>query len=441
MQKNKGYLLPSGDAYTEDMACTLVFYPDEPEYRRALLGSIAYLANWIAWEKEPDHKGIDAALSWKIALECTVECWNMACLESLIDDVAAIRDLLETRENCCSDITTYGDTTIYNTTIIVDDGDPPDYYGETAVTDWDDWKEYLCYNANLWVDELKAQAESLELVLDVGGLSVGLVGFAIAAVALFVVGGFVSLPVVIAITAGIIAGYSSNMFSAAADDIEDARDVIICSIMKGYSVSDAIEAAVGSTVWDIFFSHIDYDSAVAILYEGGDGETYLEAEQDDSCNCAPGVGYYYYYNNSEAQDWMGIESNSFVFDGAYGIDNYCMRVILDGTEHLVMSDSSIREEFGLTATAGKVQTLHQVRFWYKFTGANGGNARLYVNHDGGQSTWSYGHPYVWTEVVQTFDPPLVSTLPHAQFVKINTTSQPGVFCVDQIVIDLDMDDD
>ena len=215
-----GYRVPEGDALIEDMACQLVYYPDIPEYRTILLSQLLELTNWRNWERDDDHKGKDAATSWKAANVLTWECWRMACLEQLQSDVSAILAHLQATVPCCGDIITYGDSTTYVTTIIPGSGEDPTLYGETEVSDWDEWKEYLCHNANLWVDELIAQSNAIETVLDVGGLSVGLVAYALAAVALFVVGGFISGPIVIAVTAGLIAGYTANMFSDAADELE-----------------------------------------------------------------------------------------------------------------------------------------------------------------------------------------------------------------------------
>ena len=48
MPETQGYLLPDGDLGDDEIACTVVFYPDREEYRAALQGSLAYLATWIA---------------------------------------------------------------------------------------------------------------------------------------------------------------------------------------------------------------------------------------------------------------------------------------------------------------------------------------------------------------------------------------------------------
>ena len=285
-ENERGYRLPSGDAFTEDMECMLVWYPDKKEYRQALIGSLLYLSTWLAWERDSSKRGKDAAAAWRLAVDCTLECLFMGCLDELLAEMTAIRELLQNQDACCDENITYNETTIYSTTIVVDVGDPPDYYGETAVTDWDDWKEYLCYNAHLWLDELIETSGTVETALTYGAMTIGLLAAAIIGVSFFVVGGVVSMPFLYAAVAGLVGGIVAGMFDDAADDLETAREDIVCAIMLGTSISDAVEAALSSSAaWDMFYSLIDYDSVQAILYEGGDGETYLEAEQRDDCVC------------------------------------------------------------------------------------------------------------------------------------------------------------
>ncbi|MCK5617582.1 hypothetical protein KAR91_87770 [Candidatus Pacearchaeota archaeon] len=287
-QKNPpGYPLPDGELGNDDIVCQLVFLPDRDEYWQALLGAIHYMSTWLAWERDAGKRGKDAAANWREAFELTMGCWRMACLDDLKQDVSDILQLLRNSDACCGDTITYGDSTTYITIIIPGDGDPPDYYGETEVADWDEWKEYLCHNANLWVDELVRAAETVETALTTGGMSIALLAAIVAAIAFFVVGGVLALPLLMIILFGLTTGVSSTIFDVAAGDIEDARDDILCAIIEGRSVSDEVETALSSgTAWDLLYSFIDYDSSVAILYEGGDGNgQYLEAELDDSCVC------------------------------------------------------------------------------------------------------------------------------------------------------------
>ena len=303
-----GYRVPEGEALIEDMACQLVYYPDIPEYRTILLSQLLELTNWRNWERDVDHKGKDAATSWKAANELTWGCWRMACLEQLQSDVSAILAFLQQSVPCCGDNITYGDSTTYITIIIPGDGMAPDTYGDTSVSDWDEWLEYLCHNANLWVDELIRAALTIGVALDTGGLSIGLLAAVMGAIAFFVVGGVLALPLLMVVIFGLSANVAATIFEDAAVDLEDARDSIVCAILSGRSVSDAVEDALSSgTAWDLLFSQIDYDSAMAILYEGGDGETYLEAETDDTCACLC----------LHASD-LGVGDNDMIYQSAAG---------------------------------------------------------------------------------------------------------------------------
>ncbi|GAH56285.1 unnamed protein product, partial [marine sediment metagenome] len=267
-------------------ACQLVYLPDRPEYWQAFLGALSYMTTWKAWERDDDKRGKDAAENWREAFELTMGCWRMTCLDDLKSDVAAILAVLQLQLQCCDENSTYGESSEYETDIIPGVGDDPETYGETEVEDWDEWTEYLCYQANEWVDELILQAGNWEVYLNAGGATIGLLAGSIVAISFFVVGGFVSVPILMLAFAGIAAGMTATLFSDAADDIEAARDDIICAIMLGGDVGYAVEQALSSGAsWDLFYTLIDYESAVSILYEGGDGETYLEPDTDDSCNC------------------------------------------------------------------------------------------------------------------------------------------------------------
>lgn len=286
MKKQPGYPLPSGDVSESELECAVVFYPKRAEYRQALLGSLTYLATWRAWERDEDKRGKDAADSWRIALEATMGCWNMTCIEDLIANQEWMIEWMATHSLDCCEGTTYGDTTIITTIIIPFIGDAPDYYGETALTDWDDWAEHLCYNANLWVDLLIENALVLEAGGLAGGIGMGMLAYALAAIAFISTGGLLAIPVIMLGASALAAAYASDIFSDAADDLETARDDIVCALMWGQDVGDAIETALSSGLaWDLFFSLLDYDTPTAILYEGGGQDGYLPAGTSDACYC------------------------------------------------------------------------------------------------------------------------------------------------------------
>lgn len=286
MKNPPGYLLPDGDAFTADLACCLVFYPDKPEYRRALTGSLAYLSTWLAWERDSAKRGQDAARAWKNALDETLECMNMACLEDLISDVETIRILMENKKDCCDDNVTYFPTEDPTTEIEPEIGDPPEFYGETAVADWDDWAEHVCYNAHKYVDYMKGTAGELNQAVLLSTIYIGIISAALTLLAFSGIGLPIAYGIAAAIVADIALSATAETFEDSADDFENARATIVCAIVKGYSLPDAIEGALGSDVaWDLFYQFIDYESAIAIIYEGGYGTEYLPAETRDDCSC------------------------------------------------------------------------------------------------------------------------------------------------------------
>jgi hypothetical protein len=209
----------------------------------------------------------------------------MTCLEQLQQDVSDILAQLRNADPCCSENITYYDSDTYITIIVPGVGEPPEFYGETEVEDWEEWKQYLCYNAHLWVDELIRAALTIGVALDTGGLTIGLLAAVISAIALFVVGGVLALPLLMVIIFGLSANVAATIFEDAAVDIENARDAIVCVIVQGGDVASVIEAVVSSGVaWETLYSFFDYDSAMAILYEGGNGDdVYLEAEKRFDC--------------------------------------------------------------------------------------------------------------------------------------------------------------
>lgn len=286
MSKGRGYLLPEGDAYTADLRCAIVFYPDKDEYLFALGGSLDYLGTWIAWERDEAKRGKDAARAWRDATELTRECWDMACLDQLQEDVSAIRLLLQQQACCGSTSITYAPTTITTTTIIPGVGDDPTVYGETEVATWEEWLQHLCYQSHNYVDQLIHYGETASNLFDAGGLTLdawssllGLMNFVGLALPLFVGDLMVWL-------ADFLLATTSTWFDTAASDLEAGRDDIVCALQQGADLGTAVSDAlgIGSEAWLSFYSLIDYDNVQAILYEGGIDDDFLPTELRDDCD-------------------------------------------------------------------------------------------------------------------------------------------------------------
>ena len=86
-----GYLIPENPTPNE-LNCLLVFYPDDPMYLQALLGSLTYLGTWTAWERDATKRGRLAAAAWKDANDCTFDA--MGCLTELVSALTGINQTL-----------------------------------------------------------------------------------------------------------------------------------------------------------------------------------------------------------------------------------------------------------------------------------------------------------------------------------------------------------
>ncbi|GAG60146.1 unnamed protein product, partial [marine sediment metagenome] len=74
-------------------------------------------------------------------------------------------------------------------------------------------------------------------------------------------------------------------FENTKDEIEAARDAIVCSLLQGGSLATVVENSIGSAAWELVYQWVDYDSAIAIIHAGGIEGDYLPAETRDDCVC------------------------------------------------------------------------------------------------------------------------------------------------------------
>jgi hypothetical protein len=279
-------MLPDGDAFEDELSCALVFYPKRDEYRRALLGALTYFETWLAWEIDDDKRGKDAARAWALANVCTLECWNMACIDELFEVMEEVRSLLANRKDCCDDNVTYSLQDEFETDIVPHDGDPPDNYGETEITDWDDWHEHVCYNAHLYVDNLINMGSQVNGAVNQSSLYLGLIAAGLVLLSFSGIGLPVAYLLASFVVTGLVLSATGATFADTAADLEAAREDIVCALLRGYDLADTVEAALSSgTDWDLFYQFVDYDSATAIIYEGGANEEYLSAETRQDCGC------------------------------------------------------------------------------------------------------------------------------------------------------------
>lgn len=249
-KRNIGYPLPAGDAYTSDLACMMLMYPDKPEYRQALFGALDYFGTWLAWEKEPEHKGADAALAWKEAILATRECMEMDYCATIIELLTEIKR--NTGVYCC-DVIDITDGDRYTDLVEDGEGDVPQNiidsgYADDAA-DWAGFDDYKCLIAHLMVNNIAAQVEQiLGYMLPAGSILGGIPVLAAVASIIFID----SLSVLVyAIATG--ASVPFGLYSAVGflgkpgmtdlvDEMATHHDALACAIYEADGSDDAVQA-------------------------------------------------------------------------------------------------------------------------------------------------------------------------------------------------------
>jgi hypothetical protein len=247
--KGKGYLLPSGDATEDELECCLVFYPARDEYRRALMGSLDYLATWIAWERDTEKRGQDAAASWKLANIQTWECCNMGYCDDLLTTLEALLAATTALE-CCGDqdIT---DGKQYTDEIVDGVGDVPqniiDAGYATDASDWTGFDSYKCMISHLAVDHVESFFRQIAPHISDTGIVIGGIGVvgALVGAILTVVGLPISAGIIIALGAAAaiwtwITSEGRDAVEDLADEIATNHDALACAIYQGDGVSDSV---------------------------------------------------------------------------------------------------------------------------------------------------------------------------------------------------------
>ena len=276
MRKNRpGYPLPSGELGNDEIVCQLVYLPDRPEYWQALLGAISYMGTWVAWEPDDDKRGKDAAANWREAFELTIGCWRMTCLE----EIKALLVQLIAAQCCDSNIFTQQPSGIApntGTEIEYEVGDPPDFYGDVAITTWEEWADYKCQAAHLLVEEVAIKFEQLGgLQTDYGGedVTVEMIGWVVSKLTPLLI--FINLAwdIFQAITG--IGWELLGDFSTAAAQIRAAADDIACAITLGDGAKDtaadfeaACKVAVTTVAGDLLLGAMPWEAWANIIYTG-----------------------------------------------------------------------------------------------------------------------------------------------------------------------------
>lgn len=292
-----GYPLPTGDLGDDDIVCQLVFLPDRPEYWQALVGALSYMATWRAWERDTDKRGKNAAANWREAFELTMECWRMACLQDLQDDVAAILAIMQLGQSCCDEQdVTNGDQ--YTDRVVDGVGDVPqniiDAGYASGVSDWAGFDDYKCMISHVIVDQLPAKLlEFSEIVTPLGVVAGGLAAVAGIIAVIFSTAG-------LAIAFGIVANIGSmsllyealigfGSLTTLAAKVVTNHDELACAIYNSdgddgalVALNDKIDELfttvegvilknmnIGPTLKSLYAGRYDQQDIAEILYDAG----------------------------------------------------------------------------------------------------------------------------------------------------------------------------
>lgn len=314
------YPIPENVSTVSGLKWYLVAIPDDVAYRRAAYNAYTELAdvwNWGEDGKSPDAPQIRQ--QWLSAINATWELIEMGFPESLLDYIDEIEILLRELKaigGCCPENITYlPGPTVGNPDGYAYDGDHPTTWGEsTDTTDVADYNDVVCGAAHNYVDYLASTGVTLDALVQNKLLVVAAIASLLGALAT----GGLTLLVNVALAGGIftalVSGWTSDLLTDAADAIESARSSILCAILSGdgEAVSDAIEAVVSASAFNLWFRWIDYQSAINVMLTGELSGEYLEPRLGETCGpCLdPEEASVYYINSAGMRDFdTGVLTN------------------------------------------------------------------------------------------------------------------------------------
>jgi hypothetical protein len=238
------------------------------------MGSLDYLATWIAWERDSEKRGQDAAASWKLANIQTWECTNMGYCDDLATTLQALLAATQALE-CCGD-QDISDGELYTDVVVDGVGNVPQNiidagYADDAA-DWDGFDDYKCMISHLAVDHIETFFREISPFISASGIVIG--GIGVVGALLGGILALVGLPIAVGIlvalgaSAGIwawITTYGKSAVDDLADDIATNHAALACAIYGADGVADAIDDF--NTEVDALFSTIDATAIKAVGFE------------------------------------------------------------------------------------------------------------------------------------------------------------------------------
>ncbi|GAG75571.1 unnamed protein product, partial [marine sediment metagenome] len=224
---------------------------------------------------------------------------------------------------------------------------------------WADWEEHVCYNAHLYVDNLKNYGDMLWHIVKENSYYLGVIAAILAFLSFAGIGAAVSYLLASSVVALIAGGATLATFSSTKDEIEAARDDIVCSLLQGGSLATIVENAIGSAAWELFYQWVDYDSAMAIIHEGGIDGDYLPADTRDDCYCGPELEEGQLVKNPS---WVGDTDYWELVDWAWSAGSGDHLGVLTGsTDETEQTDYADFQSDDFTVPLGVTAVMPQVR--------------------------------------------------------------------------------
>jgi len=249
-----------------------------------------------------------------------------------IDEIETKLDQLINKSDCClpDGITTFfAPVPLSATPDYPYDGETyPATYAGIAMDDLADYQAHLCGAANSMIDNIIAGLETVQTQWGVGGAMFGVVAAFLSLVAGFTL---VGIPVAIAIAAGssaaiIAAGAGiAGLYSGTADDIETARNALICLALHDTPANFAagMESLVPTLSWSTLLQYLNYNDMIASLYSGQvDGENITVTPTTENCNCEPTYDFDITYTfDTGLQNWVNthVDHSSSAARFYYGV--------------------------------------------------------------------------------------------------------------------------
>lgn len=247
-----GFPLPANPDVTE-LAYFLVAVPDAVEYKRAVIGHYGELGLVGAWGEEGIVPGSYlASQSW---LRAIMETWRLLEMGwpdqilAAIDEVEALLAVLQQvpqyQMTCCGDNQAFYDPPGGFTSAdpvpqaVVDAG----YASSTS--DQEGYAAYKCMVAHLLINNFEAKLIDLGPIITAGAVILSIL------VAFFAAGTGLTGVIIAGLTVGIsellglidaLKDLGAPGVVALADDMETNRDDLVCSILAGDGITDAIQS-------------------------------------------------------------------------------------------------------------------------------------------------------------------------------------------------------